>query len=812
MTNTANAVPLNRFLDDWGEPLAERVLKIIRPIHNPLAPDQTAINFDKRLRLLPHKRKPYPAQAEVIKALAKAFFIENKKGLFLLGECGIGKTLISIATVTMGKSNPKVVILCPPQLPQKWCKEIKDTLPHAEVTHLTGRNIISTLAAISTNKRRSVNHPRFFVIGREKAKLSYFWKGAFIKRKVEDGQRTAIYLYCPQCGTRLTDIEKEGNNEYIIPLSEQDLRKKRRKCTTAVAQRIFQIKNGQRILKYRRAPLSYIVNDQNGESAELIACNSPVWTADPKLHRLSPVEYIKKHLKYFFDFAIFDEVHELAAESSLQGNTFGRLASSAKKTLALSGSPSNGYASSLFHTLYRMDPQRLKQAGFEYGKEQEWSQQYGVIETILYLDSEDLKTGRGRSQNKIVRRRPGISPLVLANYLLDKSAFIKLADVHEGLPHYDEQVITLEMHPEQKNKYKDLEKTLKDEITACGPKPPMRLLSKMLQTLLCYPDSCVIRPEEIITFDENGDEQIIFAPKLDHNITLPKESRLVEIVNEQRARGRRVLIYCTFTDSRDVTTRVQEKLEEAGFSVAVLRSNIKPEKRIQWFQAQVDSAIDVVICNPELVKTGLDLLWFPSIIHYQCGYNLNTLRQSSRRSWRIGQKNPVEVFFFTYQETLQEQALHLMAKKLETALLLEGEIPEEGLSAFSDTEEGSMIEDLAKSLTTGSIKGSAEEAWNRLRKRVVSISQTVENTQSSGNPSDNNKLQLIENQSKNDTRISTTEQTYKLPPFCKIIKAEIIEPSNKKKEKRKIIDFDCDTSNEDSEHKSNGTTIQFVLF
>lgn len=61
---------------------------------------------------------------------------------------------------------------------------------------------------------------------------------------------------------------------------------------------------------------------------------------------------------------------------------------------------------------------------------------------------------------------------------------------------------------------------------------------------------------------------------------------------------------------------------------------------------QVDGVVDVLITNPELVKTGLDLLDFPTIAFLQTGYNVYTLQQAARRSWRIGQKQPVRVVFW----------------------------------------------------------------------------------------------------------------------------------------------------------------------
>jgi hypothetical protein len=71
---------------------------------------------------------------------------------------------------------------------------------------------------------------------------------------------------------------------------------------------------------------------------------------------------------------------------------------------------------------------------------------------------------------------------------------------------------------------------------------------------------------------------------------------------------------------------------------------------------------EVVICHPKLVETGLDLLAFPTLYFYQAGYSLHTLRQASRRSWRMGQKWPVRLKFLTYKGTMQETCLRLMAE------------------------------------------------------------------------------------------------------------------------------------------------------
>jgi hypothetical protein len=70
------------------------------------------------------------------------------------------------------------------------------------------------------------------------------------------------------------------------------------------------------------------------------------------------------------------------------------------------------------------------------------------------------------------------------------------------------------------------------------------------------------------------------------------------------------------------------------------------------------------------------------------------VRQASRRSWRIGQKEPVNVHHLYYRSTIQEKAITLNVKKLRAALLTEGEltdgqfmeqIEEDGLVALAKT-------------------------------------------------------------------------------------------------------------------------------
>ena len=81
-------------------------------------------------------------------------------------------------------------------------------------------------------------------------------------------------------------------------------------------------------------------------------------------------------------------------------------------------------------------------------------------------------------------------------------------------------------------------------------------------------------------------------------------------------------------------------------------------------------------------------------------YSVYVMRQASRWSWRIGQKRPVKVVFMAYRNTLQADALKLVAKKLQSSLAVEGELPEERLAAFGDDGDDLMLA-LARQIVSG---------------------------------------------------------------------------------------------------------------
>ncbi len=324
---------------------------------------------------------------------------------------------------------------------------------------------------------------------------------------------------------------------------------------------------------------------------------------------------------------------------------------------------------------------------------------------------EDGRNSRRRSYRKVTRERPGLVPSALF-HIIGNTVFLRLADVASGLPDYEEKILVSSMDSEedatgysQRSAYKHVFETLKEELAKALKSGSKRLLATYLQTLLAYPDGCT-RGETV--FDPRTGDVIVQVPPLSEEKLYPKEKALIDLVAAERMEGRRVLVYVTHTGTRDITGRMDDFLTRHGFRVAVMKADaVAPNRREKWVADKVKQGIDVLICHPRLVQTGLDLIDFPTIVWDETDYSVYVVRQASRRSWRVGQTRPVKVVFMSYRNTLQADALKLVAKKMQSSLAVEGELPEDGLAAYGDDGDDMMMA-LARKIVSGEEEDEAE--------------------------------------------------------------------------------------------------------
>jgi hypothetical protein len=302
-------------------------------------------------------------------------------------------------------------------------------------------------------------------------------------------------------------------------------------------------------------------------------------------------------------------------------------------------------------------------------------------------------------------------------------AFVSLEDISDALPPYREEVVSIEMDQPLKKAYEDLEEDIKKALRE--HRGNQSVISVALNALLAYPD----RPfafGDLIGREFNPETQrrepflIAATPDLDQNLVYAKERRLMEEVKASLERGRKVQVYAVYTQKRDVTRRLESILAKEGIPVAVLTTDVAPELRESWYERQLQAGVQVVVAHPRLVQTGLDLWSFPDIFFYETGYSIYTLRQASRRSWRIGQWSNVTVKFFYYAGTMQEACMRLMGKKLLVSLAMEGKFATDGLQAIDEGDDILMA--MARELVTEKgIGETADAVWKRLVEKQVEV-------------------------------------------------------------------------------------------
>ena len=739
-----NSISLKEFLDEYGESMAEKVTRELKVIHDPSSGnDETISNLLDELT-----KKPFPSQAQIIKACYKSM-ISGNKAVYMVAEMGTGKTIMAIAVAyILHKLNglKRILIMCPPHLVLKWIQEIKESVPGVKITNLNRKNVIRKLELM--RKGPTPAGPEFFVIGRERAKTGFSWRPAVIKRRKRH--------FCPRCGQELLD--QDGYPQEIFETNAQGRFKKRHTCNNSVPKWVYDSEAGT-------------------HQKMMIPCDEHLWQPDlsrKNYRKYIPAKYIKTRMKGFYDLLIADEAHMYKNQSG-QGYAFGALASACRYTLCLTGTLAGGYSSDVYHLLFRTHPQLMLEDKNSWGNPKRFIERYGVLEKITTVKEEDGLTTRAKRRT-VIREKPGISPLLLGKMLLSNSVFMRLSDCIEYLQPYEEDVMELPMDPQMAQLYSEFEDTLKEALRRALALGDNSLLGGYLHALLSYPER-IYKGIEVI--HPNTKELVACGPPLQG--AMPKELELISIIKREQGKGRKVLVYYQNSLSTDISPRIVSMLEQENVRVKVLRSG-NTEGRARIIQNWVEKGTDVLITNPRKVEVGMDLLDFPSIVFYQVPMSTYTLRQASRRSWRIPQKQPVKVYFLTYSGTMQTRLMKLMADKLISSLALEGELSDKGLAALSDTSD-SMAKELAKMLLKKTESGdnqSLKDIWAAYRKKEVQVEVSMNREMSEPEPQPETISQEYAERPSSEIKKVSTEME-KIGE--RIVKVQFVEYIGKRKKK-----------------------------
>ena len=663
-----NVMTLKDFLNNFRDILEKKVLESVKPLHDVNGKDDM-FTREARERLKNLKRQLFPQQEEAVLALYKGYEYKNLKATNLVAEMGSGKTIMGLAVAYLLNAK-RVLVLCPGHLVDKWAREAKETIPSVVVHDLDNRGL-GELIDLKVNKLRKPKEMHIFILGQNRAKLHHAVETAYIK--------TADGMYrCPDCGSI---IEDESVIEALI----------------------------------------------RGKKAKCPVCKTPLYQSTPiPYKRYAKAEFIKRFFKGAFDLLIVDEVHEYKDDKTAQAQAFGYLASASKKILTLTGTLMGGYARDIYFLLWNTVPYKMIEKGFKFYNLSKFEERYGVIEyeERRELQEESEHTYSIGRRDKVMRspkrRRPGISPELISEFLLDNTVFMKLGDIAKNLPPYNEFIVNVPMDNEQAEVYKAFESSLRDVVSRALARRDKSYLGALVQSLLALPDGA--RRGEVVRNPHDKEEIVAVAEPVDIDV-LPKERKLLEIVTKEKKEGRKVLVCLEHTGTRDLTGDLKERLEKAGFNAVVLKANkVKKRERESWINKVVndeENPIDVLITNTKVISTGLDLIDFPTIVFFQTGYSVFTLRQASRRSWRIGQEKDVRVYYLVYSDTMQEKALRLVASKMENALAIEGDLTDKGLIALSESENSAIFE-LARTVISDEKDGDLpDDVLNTLTSKEI---------------------------------------------------------------------------------------------
>jgi hypothetical protein len=576
--------------------LGERILQqlpALHQVHDVLSP-----------RIEGLLRKPFPAQAIAIMGLVKRW--QQARTGMVVAECGTGKTLISLGAIHVHSEGTPFTALAmaPPHLVEKWAREAFLTLPGVRVFliddlrnggdenkhhgvnevrlrqgHIIREGLSTTLSELrlrrnaATSRKRwwsLCGRPSLFIVGRERAKLGYFWRHAY---RIP---RSGPYLGCV--------VNADTGKPVIVEES---------RLTVA---------------EFEKVKIAETIGTRGEKRCRPF--HSPLWQADQnEIRRMAPIEFIGRYMPGWFDYSVCDEVHQLAGDTA-QKNALGTLASCTDRIVGLTGTLLGGYADDLFNTLFRLEAAGMKEHGYEWGTtgRSSFTQDYGVLETITKIEPAENRCSKAKTTS-MVRRKPGASPLLFGEFLMQLCAFVFLEDISGELPHYGESYVSVPMDALIMSAYRELEDAIRKALKE--HRGNRSVLSTMLNTLLLYPD----HPYGLGTLF--GTE---FDPELKRNVRfviaetrdLPeeqlysKERKLIEEIRKELAEGRRCQVFAVYTQKHDVTARLQRILTNEGIRSAVLRASVDTSKREAWYARQIKEVVQVVISHPKLVETGLD--------------------------------------------------------------------------------------------------------------------------------------------------------------------------------------------------------------
>lgn len=400
----------------------------------------------------------------------------------------------------------------------------------------------------------------------------------------------------------------------------------------------------------------------------------------------------KSGQKFVFDFFLMDEAHKMQNPESLQSKTYRAVVKLSYRVVLMTGTLSNGYASSIFHILYPVFPEEMKKMNFTYDR---------LAQFVEFFGS-SAKTSTTTVQANGTRVNRKISELPQINYritsiILTLGVTITTEDLDLPMPKFSEQTLVIEQEDTAKRKMEELNDAIKLSKSRFDSLDQRMHQEHELYILnnLCKPYTVSIKGQKYdrITNSMYDDvEEVHFNP-LPENYVSRKEEKLLELIYKETRQDRRIIVYTDFNESNLVQERLVGVISRAGYDVTMLPKSIKPEDILEYvtnFKGQV------IILPQRRVETGLNLVMFHTVVFYELCSQIRVVQQAKVRPWRpIGQEKDVRVFYLMYRGA-QEKVLATIGEKMASTTVSSGkQIMADSLAALYDYQ-AEQTENVAK--------------------------------------------------------------------------------------------------------------------
>lgn len=255
---------------------------------------------------------------------------------------------------------------------------------------------------------------------------------------------------------------------------------------------------------------------------------------------------------------------------------------------------------------------------------------FHVVFPDLFLG---LKEFSKLSKKKIARR---IRPFLLRRMK---------EDVLSKFPEKIESIASVELHPEQKKLYaaylaKLRHDTLKQLDKETIRKNRIKILAGLtrLRQICCHPGLFI-----------NG-----------YKGSSAKLDQLLQIVEEAKYSGRRVLIFSQFTS---MLALIGQELQKKEMPYFYLDGVTPSEERVEICNRFNLGEKDFFLISLKAGGTGLNLMSADTVILFDTWWNPAVEEQATDRAHRIGQKNNVQVIKLVAKGTIEEKMNDLQDKK-----------------------------------------------------------------------------------------------------------------------------------------------------